>query len=146
MDIKCMPNGKVVSLSSQISSSMWYYWHSFCSRNCLQYLSIQLPWGISTASTRIASPGPLPFRRCDFDWPESRFRSSNLLLALASTVVLGFGPRRDPWPNFCSFQDNLYVWRWSLLSKRLEFVFLNSRQICCIVISHECTRTHSATR
>jgi hypothetical protein len=28
-----------------------------------------------------------------------------LMLALASTVSLGFGSYRDPWPNFCSFQD-----------------------------------------
>jgi hypothetical protein len=29
---------------------------------------------------------------------------SKLLLGLASTVVFGFGPRRDPRPYFCSFQ------------------------------------------
>jgi hypothetical protein len=28
---------------------------------------------------------------------------SKLLLAITSTVDLGFGPRRDPWPYFCSF-------------------------------------------
>jgi hypothetical protein len=31
-------------------------------------------------------------------WP------SKMLLALASTVVLGLGPRRDPWPYFRFFQ------------------------------------------
>jgi hypothetical protein len=30
--------------------------------------------------------------------------SSKLLLALASTAVLGVGPPRDPWLYFCSFQ------------------------------------------
>jgi hypothetical protein len=31
-------------------------------------------------------------------------RMSKLLLALSSTIPLGLGPRRDTWPNFCSFQ------------------------------------------
>jgi hypothetical protein len=31
-------------------------------------------------------------------------QSSQLLLAPASTVALGIGPRRDPWLHFCSFQ------------------------------------------
>jgi hypothetical protein len=34
----------------------------------------------------------------------SRFQSSKLLLALASIVALGFGPRRDSWPYFCPFR------------------------------------------
>jgi hypothetical protein len=42
-------------------------------------------------------------------------RSSKLLLALDSTVVLSFMPRREPWPNFCSFQDHLCIWKWGLL-------------------------------
>jgi hypothetical protein len=29
---------------------------------------------------------------------------SKLLLILAITIVLGFGPRRGPWPYFRSFQ------------------------------------------
>jgi hypothetical protein len=32
-------------------------------------------------------------------------QSSNLWLAFANTVVLGFGPLQDPLPNFCSFKD-----------------------------------------
>jgi hypothetical protein len=39
-------------------------------------------------------------------------QSSKLLLVLASTFVLGFGPRRDPWS--CSFQT-LRVLKWGLL-------------------------------
>jgi hypothetical protein len=42
----------------------------------------------------------------------SKTRYSKLLLALTSTVVLAFGPRRDPLPNLCSFQDRLCVWKW----------------------------------
>jgi hypothetical protein len=39
-------------------------------------------------------------------------KSSKLLLVLASTVVLGFGLRRDPRPNLCSFQDRVCIWKW----------------------------------
>jgi hypothetical protein len=45
---------------------------------------------------------------------------SKLLLALASTVVLGFGPRRDTWSNLCSFLDRTYVRQWGLLSLSLS--------------------------
>jgi hypothetical protein len=31
-------------------------------------------------------------------------QSSKLLLVLISTIILGFGPRRDSWPYFCSFR------------------------------------------
>jgi hypothetical protein len=34
----------------------------------------------------------------------STVRSSKLMLALVSIVVLGFMPRRNPWPYSCSFQ------------------------------------------
>lgn len=34
-------------------------------------------------------------------------QSSNLLLALVSTVILGYGPGWDPWLYFSSFQDLL---------------------------------------
>jgi hypothetical protein len=34
-------------------------------------------------------------------------------MALASKVVLGFGPLRDPWPYFCSFQTSR-VLKWGL--------------------------------
>jgi hypothetical protein len=36
-------------------------------------------------------------------------KSGYLLLAFVSTVILGFGRRRDPWPYFCSFQDHLCI-------------------------------------
>jgi hypothetical protein len=36
-------------------------------------------------------------------------RSSKFLLALASTVILGFGPRREPWPNFFVRSKTVYV-------------------------------------
>jgi hypothetical protein len=42
-------------------------------------------------------------------------RFSKLLLVLASTAVLSFGPRRDPWPNFCFFQGRLCGGEWGLL-------------------------------
>jgi hypothetical protein len=52
-------------------------------------------------------------------WGENRSkateRNSNLPLALASTVVLGFGPHWDPWAYFCSFQDHIPVLKWGLL-------------------------------
>jgi hypothetical protein len=38
------------------------------------------------------------------DWAQ---HSTRLLLALAITVVLGFGPHWDPQPYFCSFQDHV---------------------------------------
>jgi hypothetical protein len=44
-------------------------------------------------------------------------QSSKLLLALVSTVVLGFGPSRDPWPYFCSFQTFMF-WNGAFFSKR----------------------------
>jgi hypothetical protein len=47
---------------------------------------------------------------------------SNLLLVLASTVILVLRPRRNSWPNFCSFQDHLCVWKWGLLSAIKRFV------------------------
>jgi hypothetical protein len=34
----------------------------------------------------------------------SPVQASKLLMALNSTVVLGFGPRRNPWPYICYFQ------------------------------------------
>jgi hypothetical protein len=46
-----------------------------------------------------------------------KFQSSKFLLGLASTVVLGFGLRRGPWQNFCSFQDRLCVLKWGLFFK-----------------------------
>jgi hypothetical protein len=36
--------------------------------------------------------------------------SNKLLLAHASTVNLGFGSHRDPWPCSCSFQDFWLFW------------------------------------
>jgi hypothetical protein len=71
----------------------------------------------------------------------SRSRTSKLLLVLASTVVLGFVSRRDPWPNIPLLQDHLYVWKWGgvSFSTRGWFVFLCRRHICRTVIYHECT-------
>jgi hypothetical protein len=34
---------------------------------------------------------------------------SKLLLALANAAILGFGPHRNPWSNFCSFQDKIFL-------------------------------------
>jgi hypothetical protein len=78
-------------------------------------------------SITLSSVLPLPFHFCLQSWvpslPFVRFLSifisfspfckrsvgsGQLLLVLASTVSLGFGSGRDPWPYFCSFQ-NLYV-------------------------------------
>jgi hypothetical protein len=46
--------------------------------------------------------------------PLSRSRANKLLLNLIRRVVLGFGPRRDTWPNFYSLQGLLYchVFQW----------------------------------
>jgi hypothetical protein len=41
--------------------------------------------------------------------------SSKSLLKIAKTVVLVFGPRRDPWPNVCLFEDRLCDWKCGLL-------------------------------
>jgi hypothetical protein len=41
--------------------------------------------------------------------------STKLLLALASTGILGSGPRRDLWANFYSFQGHLCLWKLCLL-------------------------------
>jgi hypothetical protein len=35
---------------------------------------------------------------------ENALQYSKLLLGLASTVILGFGPRQDTWSNLRSFQ------------------------------------------
>jgi hypothetical protein len=61
------------------------------------------------------------------NWLSQPLQSSKLLLALASTVVLGFGPRQDPWPYICPFhaftcfemgpplwQEEESVYYWSL--------------------------------
>jgi hypothetical protein len=69
-----------------------------------------------------------------------------LLLAVASTVVPGFAPRRDSRKNFCSSQDRLYICKFQPTFGRDEgSVFLSRRHICCTVIQHECTRTHAAS-
>jgi hypothetical protein len=39
-----------------------------------------------------------------FGTESSPVKSSKLLLALASTVILGFGPLQDPCPYFCLFE------------------------------------------
>jgi hypothetical protein len=46
--------------------------------------------------------------------PDRPVQSSEFLMGLASTVVLGFGPRWDPWPYFLSFHA-LRVLKWGLL-------------------------------
>jgi hypothetical protein len=57
-------------------------------------------------------------------WGEDRSkateRNSNLPLAFASTVVLVFGPHRDPWAYFCSYQDHLLFWNGASSSTRGE--------------------------
>jgi hypothetical protein len=45
---------------------------------------------------------------------ENKEQSSNLLLALARTVILGFGTRWDPCPYFCSIQKYLRALKWGL--------------------------------
>jgi hypothetical protein len=63
-------------------------------------------------------------------------QGSKLLLALASTVLHGFGPR-----------DQVCVWKWGLLfDERGCLVFLSMRHICCTVIQHESARTHTVYR
>jgi hypothetical protein len=47
-------------------------------------------------------------------------RWARLLLALASTVSLGFGSRRDPWPYFCSFQSFCEISNGASSSRRGE--------------------------
>jgi hypothetical protein len=48
---------------------------------------------------------------------------SNFLMVIASTVIPGSGPRWDPWPYFCSFQDK-YVLKWDLvLEERRGWTF-----------------------
>jgi hypothetical protein len=37
------------------------------------------------------------------------YRSSELLLPLTRTVILCFGTRRNSLPNYCSFQNHLYI-------------------------------------
>jgi hypothetical protein len=37
-------------------------------------------------------------------------KCSKFLLGLASTVILGFGPRRDPWPYYLFFPDFYLFW------------------------------------
>jgi hypothetical protein len=39
-------------------------------------------------------------------------------MVLASTVALGFGPRWDPWPYFCSFQG----WQTNEYNLRVSFI------------------------
>jgi hypothetical protein len=45
----------------------------------------------------------------------SNSSSSKLRRVLARRVVLSFRPLRDPWPDLCSFQNHLCVWKWGLL-------------------------------
>jgi hypothetical protein len=101
--------------------------HSPIDRSCLdlQYsvVTYSLPgWGLSRSV--------LSSRRSE--------QSSNLLVAFDSTVIFGFGLRRNPWPYFCSFQDHLRVLRLGLL-------FLN-RRICCTLILLKSARTHTHYR
>jgi hypothetical protein len=78
-----------------------------------------------------------------FSKPALLVQSSKLLLTPASTVVLGFGPRRDPWPIFYIFFKTVFAFEMgSPLQRGERLVFLSRRHICCTVISHECTRTH----
>jgi hypothetical protein len=44
--------------------------------------------------------------------PARKQVASNLLLVLASTVILGHGSRRYPWPNCYSFQGHVCVLKW----------------------------------
>jgi hypothetical protein len=47
-------------------------------------------------------------------------QSSNLLLDFASTVILGFGPHRDPRSHFRLFQDHTCGLKWGPPLRREE--------------------------
>jgi hypothetical protein len=53
-------------------------------------------------------------------------QSSNLLLALDSTVILGFGPCWESWPYFRPFQDHLGVSKWGLYTPVLSISLYGS--------------------
>jgi hypothetical protein len=53
-------------------------------------------------------------------------QSSKLLLALTSTVILGFGHRRDPWQYFVLF-TLLRVLKWGLVFEERRGVTTTSR-------------------
>jgi hypothetical protein len=90
--------------------------------------SLQCSWGHGHTTDTAAATSPI--------------QSSTLLLALASTVVLGFEAHRDPWPHFCSFQiftcfemgpplwrEEVYDYYWSFLS----------------LLGSDCAASHSLT-
>jgi hypothetical protein len=56
--------------------------------------------------------------------PVSVGRMGKMLLALVSPVTFDFGCRRDPWPNFCSFQDFYMLWKGASSSRRGGFWLL----------------------
>jgi hypothetical protein len=72
--------------------------------------------------------------------------SSELLMALASIVVLSFQSCRDQRPNLCSFQDSLCLEMWSFLRREEGLVFLSGPHVSCTVVSHGCTCTQVASR
>jgi hypothetical protein len=58
---------------------------------------------------------PRILHRLHWDWTcASAGRSVRLLLALASTVILGFQSRRDPWPYFSFEREEGSDYYWSL--------------------------------
>jgi hypothetical protein len=83
-------------------------------------------------------------------------QSNKLLLTLASTFVLGIGPRRDQLPYFCSLQDFYAFWNgasssnrrgaWLLLvSPSLQGVTRADTQSLTGPLLHTDTHTHTRT-
>jgi hypothetical protein len=84
-------------------------------------------------------------------WFDSLFQSSILLLALTSTVVLGFEPRRDPWPYFYSFQTFTCFEMGPPFRQEVGSDYCWSLQLYCgvtllalaLICNHSNTLTHS---
>jgi hypothetical protein len=73
---------------------------------------------INAVNKRVLEALQKPTKIQNSEWGlQTRFKNIRnfLMLAIVSTVVLGFGPLPDPWHNLCSFQDRLCVWKWDLL-------------------------------
>jgi hypothetical protein len=70
--------------------------------------------------------------------------SSRLLIVLASTV--GFWASSGPMTKFLFIpRPFICLEVWPLLRQEKGFDFLSRRHICCTVVSHECTHTHTAS-
>jgi hypothetical protein len=65
--------------------------------------------------------------------PLKNEQSFNLLLAFASTVIVGLGPRRDPWQYFLFFSRHLCILKWGPLFEERNVTSRNRVVICCWV-------------